>query len=124
MGKNLRRLLAACLLVLLSLPAPLAAAESPGRDRSAHALTGGRVIAAPGRVFDPGVVVVRGGVIEAVGPVGSTRVPADASAVDTTGRVVYAAFLDPYVTVDRLAGRSPKKPRDEEEAEGDAPRER
>ena len=124
MGKNLRRLLAACLLVLLSLPAPLVAAESPGRDRSAHALTGGRVIAAPGRVFDPGVVVVRGGVIEAVGPVGSTRVPADASAVDTTGRVVYAAFLDPYVTVDRLAGRSPKKPRDEEEAEGDAPRER
>src|SRR5690349_2381529 len=70
MGKNLRRLLAACLLVLLSLPAPLVAAESPGRDRSAHALTGGRVIAAPGRVFDPGVVVVRGGVIEAVGPVG------------------------------------------------------
>jgi imidazolonepropionase-like amidohydrolase len=119
MGKNLRRSLAACLLVLLSLPAPQSAADSPGRDRAAHALTGGRVIAAPGRVFDPGVVVVRGGVIEAVGPAGSTRVPADASAVDTTGKVVYAAFIDPYVPVDRLAGKSPKKPRDDEQAESE-----
>jgi imidazolonepropionase-like amidohydrolase len=130
MGKNPSRALSAFLLVLLALPAP--AAEAPGRDRAtdfqgrvgaAYALTGGRVLAAPGRVFDPGVVVVRGGVIEAVGPAGSTRVPADASAVDTTGKVVYAAFLDPYVSVDRLAGKSPKKPRDDDEA-ADTPRER
>src|SRR5262249_28472803 len=73
---------------------------------------------------DPGVVVVRGGVIEAVGPVGSTRVPADASAVDTTGKVVYAAFVDPYVTVDRLAGKSPKKPPGGGEAGTQGPRER
>ncbi len=130
MGKNPSRALSAFLLVLLALPAP--AAEAPGGDRAtdfqgrvgaAYALTGGRVLAAPGRVFDPGVVVVRGGVIEAVGPVGSTRLPADASSVDTTGKVVYAAFVDPYVSLDRLAGKSPKKPRDDEE-ESQTPRER
>jgi len=121
MEKFLRRPIAALLLLLLTVPA--SAADPPGRDRAAYALKGARVIAAPGRVFDPGVVVVRGGVIEAVGPAGSTRVPADASTIDTTGKVIYAAFLDPYVSVDRLAGKGPKKPKDDEE-ETEAPRER
>ena len=44
----------------------------------------------------------RGGVIEAVGPVGSTPVPADARLIDVKGKVVHAAFIDPYVPVDRL----------------------
>lgn len=113
MERILRRPIAAFLFVLLALPAP--GADSPGRDRAAYALTGGRVIAAPGRVFDPGVVVIRGGVLEAVGPAGSTRVPADASVVDASGKVVYAAFIDPDVSVDRLAGKAPKRPKDDEE---------
>ncbi len=37
-------------------------------DRLAYALTGARVIVAPGRVIENGVVV-RGGVIDAVGPI-------------------------------------------------------
>ena len=61
----------AALAILVALPA--AAADSPGADRPAFALTGARVIVSPGHVVDPGVVVVRGGVIEAVGPAGSTR---------------------------------------------------
>ena len=84
-------------------------------DRFAFALTGAKVIAAPGRVFDPGTVVVRGGVIEAVGPAGRTAIPADARVFELTGRVVHAAFVDPYVIADRLAGKKPKAPSDEEE---------
>ena len=88
-----------------------------GGDRFAFALTGAKVIAAPGRVFDPGAVVVRGGVIEAVGPAGRTAIPADARVFDLSGKVVHAAFVDPYVFADRLAGKKPKGPSDEEERE-------
>ena len=105
MSNTLRRFAGAALAALLSLPA--AAADAPGSDRLAYALTGGRVIVSPGKVIDPGVVVVRGGVIAAVGPAGSTAIPADARIFDVKGKVVHAAFIDPYVSVDRLAGKSP-----------------
>ena len=89
-------------------------------DRNAYALTGGRVIVAPGRVIESGVVIVRGGVIEAVGPAG-TAIPSDAAVVDVTGKVVHAAFIDPYVTVDRLAGKAPKRPSDDDAPSTSAP---
>jgi imidazolonepropionase-like amidohydrolase len=110
----LRSTLASALAALLALPA--AAADVPGADRAAFALTGGRVIVSPGHVVDPGVVVVRGGVIEAVGPAGSTPIPADARVFDVHGKVVHAAYLDAYVPADRLAGKGPRKPPDEEES--------
>src|SRR5262245_29988127 len=105
-------------LVLVALIASQAVPLSafPGEDRLAYALTGGRVIVAPGKVIDSGVVVVRGGIIEAVGPAASTAIPADARTIDVSGKVLHAAFVDPYVSVDRLAGKPPKKPRDDEEA--------
>jgi cytosine/adenosine deaminase-related metal-dependent hydrolase len=79
------------------------------------------VIAAPGRVIDPGVVVIRGGVIEAVGPEGKTAIPADARVFDRKGKTIHAAFIDPYVPADRLAGRRPRGPSDEEEGAEPAP---
>jgi imidazolonepropionase-like amidohydrolase len=112
MNNLLRRVGSAALCLLLSLPA----AADVGADRRAFAVTGGRVIAAPGKVYDPGVVVVRGGVIEAVGSPASTPVPPDARIFDVKGQVVHAAYLDPYVSVDRLAGKSPKRPSDDEES--------
>jgi imidazolonepropionase-like amidohydrolase len=111
---TLRHVLASALTVLLAMP--MAAADAPGADRAAFALTGGRVIVSPGHVVDPGAVVVRGGVIEAVGPAGSTAVPADARVFDVHGKVVHAAYIDAYVPTDRLAGKGPRKPPDEEEA--------
>ena len=114
MKHSMRRGLACLLLVLLALPA--SAAGPPGSDRLAYALEGARVIVSPGKVIDPGVVVVRGGVIEAVGPAGSTPIPADARLIDVKGKVVHAAFIDPHVSTDRLAGRGPKKPRDDDES--------
>ena len=109
MPNSTRRLLVSVSSLVLAAASALAATP----DRNAYALTGGRVIVAPGRVFESGVVIVRGGVIEAVGPAG-TAIPADASIVDVRGKVVHAGFLDPYVTVDRLAGKSPRRPSDDE----------
>ena len=102
----------------------LSAAGGPGEvgdEHLAFALTGARVIAAPGRVFDPGVVVIRGGIVEAAGPEGKTAIPADARVLDRTGKVLHAAFLDPYVTADRLAGKKPRGPQDDEESSEPAP---
>ena len=93
----------------------LGASDVRSGDRLSFALTGARVVAAPGRTFDPGIVVVRGGVVEAVGPEGRVSVPADARVFDVRGKVIHAAFLDPYVSADRLAGRKPRGPSDDEE---------
>jgi imidazolonepropionase-like amidohydrolase len=119
---TLRSVLASALAALVALPA--AAADAPGADRAAFALTGARVILSPGHAVDDGVVIVRGGVIEAVGPAGSTPVPADARVFDAKGKVIHAAYLDPYVPTDRLAGKGPKKPPDEEESPGTSRRAR
>jgi imidazolonepropionase-like amidohydrolase len=109
----LAALAAAAGLVLLG-----ASTEVRSGDRLASALTGARVIVGPGKVFDPGVVVVRGGVIEAVGAEGSVRIPADARVYDLKGKTVHAAFIDPYASADRLAGKRPPQPRDDEEPAG------
>lgn len=58
----------------LSQPAlPVTAQEKPVNgirpaDLRAHAIVGARVVVAPGRVLDEATVVMRDGVIEAVGP--------------------------------------------------------
>jgi imidazolonepropionase-like amidohydrolase len=103
---------ASTLLVALAL---LGASDVRSGDRLSFALTGGRVIAAPGRTFERGVVVVRGGVIESVGAEGQVSIPADARVLDLKGQIVHAAFIDPHVSADRLAGRKPRGPSDEEE---------
>jgi imidazolonepropionase-like amidohydrolase len=105
---------AASLAVLLSLAASGASDVRSG-DRLSFALTGARVIAAPGRVFDRGVVVVRGGVVEAVGAQGKVSIPADARVFDLEGKVLHAAFVDPYVSAEQLSGGKPRGPSDEEE---------
>ena len=110
---------AAALCVARAAPAQLHDVKTG--DRLAYALTGARVIAGPGRVFEPGSVVVRGGVIEAAGPENKIAIPADARVFDLKGKTVYAAFIDPYVSIDRLGGRHPRQPLDEEEPAGGAP---
>ena len=99
------------LLAALLATSPFLFSATP--DRNAYALTGGRVLVAPGRAIESGVVVLRGGVIEAVGPAG-TPIPSDAMVIDVTGKTVHAAFIDTYVTVDRLAGKPPKRPSDDD----------
>jgi imidazolonepropionase-like amidohydrolase len=109
------------LALLPALPAAGRAGEVRSGDQFAFALVGGKVLTAPGRTLDPGIVVVRGGVIQAVGAQGKTPIPEDARVFEMKGKTIHAAFLDPYVSADRLAGKRPRAPLDEEEAAEGAP---
>jgi N-acetylglucosamine-6-phosphate deacetylase len=58
-----------------------------------HALTGARIVVAPGRIVENGTIVVRDGVIEAVG---NMKAPADARVWNLEGKTIYAGFIDAY----------------------------
>jgi imidazolonepropionase-like amidohydrolase len=70
----------------------------------AYAITGAKVIAAPGKTYDPGTIVVRRGIIEAVGPATEVTVPYDAETIDGKGLVVYPGFIDLYTTIGQRPG--------------------
>ncbi|MEQ1515320.1 MAG: amidohydrolase family protein [Usitatibacteraceae bacterium] len=59
-----------------------------------HALTGARLVIAPGQVIENGTLVMRDGVIVAAGTAASVAVPAGARIWSLSGRTVYAGFID------------------------------
>ena len=59
-----------------------------------HALVNARVVVAPGQVIEKGTVVVRNGVIEAVGA--TLTPPADARVWDLSGLTVYPGLIETY----------------------------
>jgi len=65
---------------------------------SVFALTGARIVVAPGRVIEKGTVVVRDGVIEAVGA--EVTPPADARRIDLSGKTVYPGLIDAFGETD------------------------
>lgn len=83
-------LVAVAALGVLPLAIPAAArAEAP----RIHAITGARIVTAPGKQIDNGTVVLRDGFIEAVGP--KVAVPVDAEVIAAEpGWTVYPAFID------------------------------
>jgi imidazolonepropionase-like amidohydrolase len=67
--------------------------DRPGALKpTVFALRDARVIPEPGKVLAKATVVIRDGVIEAVGE--NVKAPADALVIDGTGLTVYAGFLD------------------------------
>ena len=62
-----------------------------------HAFTGANVIVAPGVRLEVGTVIVRDGIIEAVGE--APAIPADARVWALDGRTIYAGFIDPMTEV-------------------------
>jgi hypothetical protein len=80
---------AVALIVLLAAAGPPAQAA---QRRSAWAITGATVITAPGNTVDNATVVLRDGLIEAVGP--AVSAPADARVIDGSGMTVYAGWID------------------------------
>ncbi len=103
-----RKCLAAALLAAAawSRPGPLAAQVSTApveglREAGprVHALTGARVVTSPGHAIERGVVVLRDGVITAVGAVDAVAIPADARIWPLEGRVIYAGFVEPLAEV-------------------------
>jgi imidazolonepropionase-like amidohydrolase len=60
-----------------------------------HALTGARVVVKPGEAIDDAVIVIRDGVIEAVG--NGEAVPPDARIWEMKGTTIYAGFIDAHL---------------------------
>jgi imidazolonepropionase-like amidohydrolase len=71
-----------------------AAAQEAAAQEEVIALVGGTVHPVSGPPVPNGVVVVRGGTIEAVGPAGQVEIPAGARRIDTSGRHVYPGLID------------------------------
>jgi len=59
-----------------------------------HALTNARLILSPGRVVEKGTIVIRRGVIDAVGA--DVQPPADARVWDMGGKTIYPGLIDAY----------------------------
>ncbi len=59
-----------------------------------HALTGARVVTAPGQVLDNATVVIRNGLISAVGA--NLAPPAGARVWDMKGQTIYPGFIDAH----------------------------
>ncbi len=59
-----------------------------------HALINAKIVQAPGRVVENGTIVLRDGVIVAVGA--QAAIPADARIWDYSGKTIYAGFIEPY----------------------------
>jgi imidazolonepropionase-like amidohydrolase len=96
----------------------LSAAPAFAEKPPVYALTGGRVVTVSGAVQDGATVVLRDGVIEAVGP-GAT-VPADARVIDAKGLTLTPGLIDAFGGVGLPApargtgagGAAPTPPRD------------
>ncbi len=71
----------------------------PDYRPAAYAVVNAKVVASPGNTIDVGTVIVRHGIIEAVGKVAEVAVPADAEVIDGKGLVLYPGFLDLYTTL-------------------------
>jgi imidazolonepropionase-like amidohydrolase len=80
--------LAVCLILAGGL-----AAERP----RVYALKGAKIVTAPGKVIDNGTIVVRDGLIEAVGA--SVTIPPDAVEIDAKGKTIYPGLIDALTNV-------------------------
>lgn len=62
-----------------------------------HALVGGKIVIKPGQILDGGTIVIRDGIIQAVGL--NIPAPADARVWDMKGTTIYAGFIEPYLVL-------------------------
>jgi len=72
-----------------------AAVAGSGRPTGVHAIVGARLVVAPGKVIEKGTVVVRDGLIAAVGA--DAQPPPDARIWKADGLTVYPGLIDAYV---------------------------
>jgi imidazolonepropionase-like amidohydrolase len=63
-----------------------------------HALIGGKIVVKPGMTLDSASIVIRDGLIQAVGT--NIAIPADARVWDMSGETIYAGFIEPYLVLD------------------------
>ena len=99
------RLLALAVTAIASTAVPLVSADlRPDYRPAAYAIRGATIVAGPATTHADGTVVVRDGVIEAVGPSARVAVPFDAEVIEGKGLVVYPGFLDLGTTLGQPPG--------------------
>lgn len=86
------------------------------RDASprVHALVGARIVVSPGKVVEHGTLVLRDGVVAAVGA--DVAVPADARVWDVTGCTLYPGFIESHSTLLLPEAFKPAAPTPRDEA--------
>jgi len=84
--------LAACLIIAVSASGVAQSNRVSGFEQSTFAVVGGRVVVAPGQIIEGGTLVLRNGLVIAVGK--DVSIPADAEIIDAKGLVVHAGFID------------------------------
>src|SRR5688572_20328851 len=72
-------------------------------DAQSYAITNARIVTVSGPAIDRGTIVVRNGLIEAVGA--NLKAPADAQVFDATGLTVYPGFIDALTNLGLTAAR-------------------
>lgn len=86
------RLLAASVVLLLVVTSSIILAEAQRSGTDTYAITNARIVTVSGPVIEKGTVVIRDGLITAVGA--NVTAPADARVVDGTGLTVYPGLID------------------------------
>jgi imidazolonepropionase-like amidohydrolase len=108
MLKNKRSLLLAGALALaLAAAGGVASRRAAARalDGDAYAIRGGTVVTVTGATIPNGVVIVRDGLIAAVGV--DVPIPADARVIDATGMMIYPGLIDSYTSLGLQAAATP-----------------
>lgn len=85
---------AALLVAAAAAPPPLAAQSSDRSVPATYAITNTRIVPATGPTIERGTVVIRDGLIAAVGA--NVATPADARTIDGTGLTVYPGLVDAF----------------------------
>jgi imidazolonepropionase-like amidohydrolase len=91
-------------LLLIALVAIGSVFSSPGFAQS-YSITNARIVTVSGATIENGTVVIRDGLIEAVGA--NAKAPADAQVFDGTGLTVYPGFID---ALTNLGLQAPARP--------------
>jgi imidazolonepropionase-like amidohydrolase len=86
------RLLAASVVLLLVVTSSIIFAEAQRSGTDTYAITNARIVTVSGPVIEKGTVVIRDGLIAAVGA--NVTAPADARVIDGTGLTVYPGLID------------------------------
>lgn len=84
-------ILSLCLAVACLVPTPYVIAQS---ESGVYAITGARLVTLTGEVIDKGIIILRDGLIEAIGQ--DITPPVDAIVIDAEGLTVYPGFIDAF----------------------------
>ena len=86
------RLLAASVVLLLVVTSSIIFAEAQRSGTDTYAITNARIVTVSGPVIERGTVIIRDGLIAAVGT--NAPVPADARVIDGNGLTIYPGLID------------------------------